>query len=412
LTTWLVVAFTVALVALPVSARLLINNSAVWQIAVAERQYANGQTEEAISKLTQIADGAPNDIDVQSKVAVWMAENGQAEIATEIAEQLAITFPNDPTMLLTQSFVFQQSKDFEKAVEALEKLSRMNLSPDARIGIQNDLAYYRALADKNVTLGLAEIGLSISAVESRFQGRFASSLGFPECVLASVFSLRGFEQTTPLMEQSLDDQIRSRVEMLWDAKLEFHDDVTQLFAQGHRLDAERKKRLSELRESRQETKESLAMLLSIRAMVYQQKDQDELSIKDRRFVIGLGYEPSEMIESLPAGIDAMIILERASAYLDTKGFLLYRTKNFQNALHDADLSVVSALTTFEILSNPDQDKISKADLARWNIADLNRQIAVLRYHRMLVLEELDRDEALAERLAIKQLGFEPNEDLH
>lgn len=107
--------------------------------------------------------------------------------------------------------------------------------------------------------------------------------------------------------------------------------------------------------------------------------------------------------------EALRIRGDEEALLDTRGLLRYLLGEFEPALKDLDKAVEKGerLITPE---NPAQIGDRRVHLRHRE--SLNRVVAVLRYHRALVLDKLEQpDRAEADRQRVRELGFEPNESL-
>ena len=118
------------------------------------------------------------------------------------------------------------------------------------------------------------------------------------------------------------------------------------------------------------------------------------------------------------------ILSEFAPILDTRGFVSYklavtgesekRAERFEAARKDLDLAVV-AMEACVHVERVLVTRYQGADL-RSAKADLKRSeqsLAVIRYHRALLLDELGEDQLAArDRSRVKQLGHEPNERLH
>lgn len=95
---------------------------------------------------------------------------------------------------------------------------------------------------------------------------------------------------------------------------------------------------------------------------------------------------------------------KASGVLDTRGYVYYRLKQYDKALADLNEAIRLADQEYEASRKGALDLRSKKLFARTN--------AVLHYHRALVLEALNKpDEAERDLARVRELGFEPGEQL-
>ncbi len=107
----------------------------------------------------------------------------------------------------------------------------------------------------------------------------------------------------------------------------------------------------------------------------------------------------ELDEALAAVEKALEFEPHNATFLDTRGFILYQQGKYDRALDDATQAVVDFERRFDRMRSP-----GRSDM---------EAVAVMRYHRALVLEKLGRfAEAKADRARAKQLiGREPDETL-
>ncbi len=134
---------------------------------------------------------------------------------------------------------------------------------------------------------------------------------------------------------------------------------------------------------------------------------------------GLAYARALANKELAEGLaDIERAIERQgpnAAMLDTRGYLHYRLGDFAAARKDVDQAV--ELQEKELATA--SDEASQVDRAAADARfvkriqqERHRSLAVLRYHRLLVLEKQGETEAAEqERAKIKELGFEANEQL-
>ena len=98
------------------------------------------------------------------------------------------------------------------------------------------------------------------------------------------------------------------------------------------------------------------------------------------------------------------------AMLDTRGYIQFLRGDYQAARHDLDRAVDSMETQLAAVSQIKSYSDSRQH--ELDIQQMQQSTAVLRYHRALALEHLGEAE-LADRdlQRVKQLGFEPGDDL-
>ena len=137
---------------------------------------------------------------------------------------------------------------------------------------------------------------------------------------------------------------------------------------------------------------------------------------------GLAYARAvgklELDEGLQNIEEAMHLQPNSAALIDTRGYLRYLTGDLSGAISDME----TAVTQIEAIYSQEGKQIKKSDKA--NLTDeqrrqleqlkqLKQSVAVIRYHRALVYEKLDREkDAKADLARVKELiGREADETL-
>jgi hypothetical protein len=104
------------------------------------------------------------------------------------------------------------------------------------------------------------------------------------------------------------------------------------------------------------------------------------------------------------------------AFLDTRGYLRYLRRDYHGALEDLNPAVFGAerQRQEQLLDRTTAVRMGMIDprVVEWQLKDVNRTVAVIRYHRALALDALDRgEEAQKDYRRVRELGFEPDERL-
>jgi tetratricopeptide (TPR) repeat protein len=127
---------------------------------------------------------------------------------------------------------------------------------------------------------------------------------------------------------------------------------------------------------------------------------------------GLAYARSlanvEIDEGLVNVDEAMQLAGENYARLDTRGFLYYRKGDLERAIGDLNNAVEFAEAGFKdaVIGSSDP-RVRKQILTL-----LKKNLAVIRYHRALIHDARgDREKADADRRRVRELGFEPSENL-
>lgn len=123
----------------------------------------------------------------------------------------------------------------------------------------------------------------------------------------------------------------------------------------------------------------------------------------------------ELAEALADAERAVARIPESAALLDTRGYVYYRLGKDADAKRDLDKAVALADAQRAPLANaPPKNRSSQTDSREWDSERkrLDNELAVIIYHRSLVLERLgDVSAAEADRARVRQLGFTPDEHL-
>ncbi|MEX2176003.1 MAG: hypothetical protein WD872_16695 [Pirellulaceae bacterium] len=179
-----------------------------------------------------------------------------------------------------------------------------------------------------------------------------------------------------------------------------------------------------------------ATVLTARSQVYQHMGEHAAAIADLKVIDrlslssgrpqrtqalnGLAYARTvanvELDEGLQEINEALAMAPANHAMLDTRGFLLYRLEKYDAAFADIDLALRGMERTYRELQKPIAPLERRLEYPEgWqNEIELAKQgVAVVRYHRALVLDKLGRNaEAKLDRARVKLLlGREADESL-
>jgi tetratricopeptide (TPR) repeat protein len=159
----------------------------------------------------------------------------------------------------------------------------------------------------------------------------------------------------------------------------------------------------------------LAGILRERAELYEELEKPAEAKRDRETLDSLSQDGNLSVAVPLTWAAATQALSSNAAILDTRGWVHYHRDQLEEALQDTDHAVECAEWHLKATDWMEQvNRHSTIDLRRQAEArhELSRGVAVIRYHRMLVLEKMDRMKRAADdRARIEQLGFEPNDDL-
>jgi tetratricopeptide (TPR) repeat protein len=129
---------------------------------------------------------------------------------------------------------------------------------------------------------------------------------------------------------------------------------------------------------------------------------------------GLAYAQAlgnvELKEALENIIQAINLVGENPAMLDTRGYIHFLRGNFEAANTDLDAAVTGMERELGVLERTRQ-YIDHAEFEQ-QLAEHRHSLAVLRYHRALILEALDRPwQAEADLRRVQELGHTPGPEL-
>lgn len=159
----------------------------------------------------------------------------------------------------------------------------------------------------------------------------------------------------------------------------------------------------------------LAGILTMRAELLAKLKKPNEAKRDRERLDSLSIDGNLSV-ALPLDLSqAMLVVANNAAILDTRGLLYYHLGDLEEALQDTENAVVSAdwqMKAFEWFSGISRSFTVDLRLQEEQKRLRARSVAVIHYHRMLVLERLGKtDRAAKDRARIVQLGYDPSEEL-
>jgi tetratricopeptide (TPR) repeat protein len=132
------------------------------------------------------------------------------------------------------------------------------------------------------------------------------------------------------------------------------------------------------------------------------------------YLNGLAYAQALGNTELDAALEnvenAIKTVGQNSAMLDTRGFIQYQRGDLKSARSDLELAVKMIEDEYSQAAGTRQDTPpSEFDEA---LKQLAQSVAVIRYHRSLIFDALNKPDAAAkDRARVRELGFEPDEHL-
>ena len=412
-----------------------------------------GHSDEAMKIMESAFREAPENRQIKLAYANLLAENDQGELGITLCDEILELTPEDAMAHQILSTCLQYLGEFDLALEnyKLQLSGKISRTPIEL----NNLAYFRALAQKELSRANQDIKKAIESEELEYWGcNYIVPLDVRTAVAMGLLSRTLNQRDRALAE--LDRKIKN-----YEGKLEtqvsfIQGIVTELmqenppvetadsktsFAFGEKLE----KGISNARALKQIDKNSLGVMLATRALINEDLGANELADRDRQRLQELGLSFTTVANSLPNSEACLTQLQKASMYLDTRGFVSGRRKwqsknlsatdqgsepvtisefqvlnpnlnapsSYENALEDLDCAILASefmelALNSSLYNTPDfsaQQIARRKKMAR-------RMTAVLIYHRMEIHRRAGKKKAAAQdRTTIENLGFEANGSL-
>lgn len=406
------------------------SEKAKWNLAQALNLRQSGRVEEAAS-LCQIAmDQDPDNCQIKLNLAKMLAESGKGEIAVALCDEHHQCFPNDLPSRKIRSDCLQYLGRFDEALSEYKKSlsSRVSRTPIER----NNLAYFRALAKKELSKAAADVQQAIDEEESRYWGAYILPLQVRTIVSAGLISRHVDQRRHSL--RLLDRMIQK-----YELKLERVESlikklVAEQIAMVFPVTEQHEKQTLNARANGEILRTSLALMLTTRALMLEDVNRFRCVDADRLRIEELGFEFSKLASDLPSDLACLKALSMATIYLDTRGFVSVQqpwrevdseeaplgtfrpvtgTSNYESALEDLDLAVLAAQLGQAAINSPLYNSIEiSVEQVRRRKNMARRATAVLLYHRMKAHERGGNSKAAdSDQCRIQALGFPPDEAL-
>lgn len=421
-----VVLGTIALVAVPIAVSQFPQEVARWYEARAIEQHLDGDIEAAHASIDTAIEWDDRNPDFYMHRAEWRKETKQYALglaACDQAIELATPGGDDKIPVhtlqqLMQAYALRSEINHlmgngKAAVadwQAIQQLIDQSEVPRAQIDnaqILNGLAYAHAVADFDADQGLA-------AAETAIEKLGGDSWVFNRSGLL-LFKIGEIEAAARVFDGAVDLSYVQYLEVQQQLELA---ETAQDVLLGGLLDA------GKLKKQRDELARHAAKSYFYRSIVRREAGREEQADQDLKRAKQLGAN----IKRLQTRVDnafefktddsafaTAISLPSAAAVLDTRGFLHYRLGNYPEALRDLNAALDLSETVFLHFPRQFEKQAAMQYEPREAERYMRRQrqtIAVLRYHRGLVYQEVGMTERAEQDFKrVEQLGFEPTPDL-
>ncbi len=397
---------------------------AKWEFARGLMAEESGDFSEAIARMKAATAQAPADIGLKLELARALAEQGDDE-SLVLCDEVLAEFPNRKSAIWSKAICQQHLGDFVGALATYKRILADHVKLDKTE--LNNLAYFRALANRELYLAANDIELAIDKEEAN---RWPSGLYLPLRTKAAMANglvsryLNRQADALDLLSNQIQDLERDYANFQAIISLTVFAQIQDEFPLAAKTEQD-----SELLRNNQDLiRGSLVSLLVVRALVFQDLGRQQAANADRLRIRELGYDADRLAENLPGKFACLDLLNNATTYLDTRGYVLgllpwnrilskkseprdslTRVSSYQESLADLDMAVRAAETIRFAIDGSlyNMPELSVADVKQ-TYRDIKRIEAVLRCHRAGVHQRAGRlERAELDRQAIQALGFEP-----
>ncbi len=402
-----------------------------WDAAQAVIAYEQGDVEGAIEQLTAAVEKSPRDPSLRLSLADKLIESNQPFQAERVCDEILKRFPDDDGALILKARSQQAQGNFEKGLETFKQRAKARswLMGDSYIKL-NERAYFRALAKVELENAKDDIDAAcIKITESRLGSLDHSvSVLSRSLVTSAIISRRiGMAQVATQRMTPMIDRLRVAVEKI---NTDLNKSIIGQSSREFPPPVEVSKSNNDLRAAIRVIEKTLALLLTTRALCYQDLDEVDLSNQDRAEVRSFALDADEIIADLPSEKECIGELLTSYMLLDTRGFIISllpegetkKGKYIQRQVEitetpiDALMDLNQALFAYEVFARSLSSNVHNymENMIDPKTAKLGvpKGKAVVLYHRMLLLEKMANQEAAdQDRAKIRQLGFEPGPHL-
>ena len=404
-----------------------------WDAAQAVIAYDRGDMDQAIFQLTTAVQRSPRDPSLKISLAKKLIESGRGDEAEVLCDEILARFPDNDPALITKANSQQAQGNFRLALDTFNLRARQrNWTISRRPDKLNERAYFRALAGVQLDDAKQDIDVACAIVSQSSFGSLPWTLRLFQRSLAAsgivAMEIGMTQQAVPHLSDAID--ILRRV--LHESNIELNREIIELTVGEYPPNHEKANSQNEFRDLIRNSEQTLATLLTVRALAYQQLGSDDLCDQDRAEVRDLALDCDEIAAAFPENSECIGTIQVSSAFLDTRGYIIGlmpiggstgtievngRTMgisaSFEDALRDLDQSVF-AFEVFEksLTSNIHNHAEGYVQDPVAALQSIGKQKAVLLYHRLVVRERSgDQHGAKQDLEAIKALGCQPGPHL-
>jgi len=404
-----------------------------WDAAQAVIAYDRGDIDQAIFQLSTAVERSPRDPSLKISLAEKLTESGRGSEAEELCDEILARFPDNDPALIAKAHSQQSQGNFRLALDTFNRRARQrNWTIGRRPDKLNERAYFRALAGVQLEDAKQDIDIACALISQSSFGNLPWSLGLFQRSLAAsgivAMEIGMTQQAVPQLSEAIDSLRR----LLHKSNIELNREIVRLSAGEYPPTQKNANSQNEFRDVIRASEQTLATLLTVRALVYQQLDLDDLRDQDRAEVRSMSLDCDEIAAALPEDSECIGNIQISSAFLDTRGYIIGLmpagtnggtielsdrsigiSGDFEDALRDLDQSIF-AFEVFEksLTSNIHNHAEGYVQDPVTELQSIGKQKAVLLYHRLVVRKKSgDKQGAEQDAEAIKALDCEPGPHL-
>ncbi len=399
-----------------------------WDATQANSYFLQGETSDALYQLRDAIQKSPRDPVLRLTLAERLIDIKKPEEALELTNEVLEVYPDNANAYRIKSLSQQHQGDFQGALRTQLEYDELHATRRSFSNL-NQIAYLRALANEDLHLAKRDIETVVATASQFLNWNDSEYLTYPvKATVVACLVARCCDMNDAAID-AVSPQIDSFQTKIRAARNEL---TKRLYSETQNAFPIRENSgLNNRREQLRFYEQHAAVLLSCRALIYQDLGDLQRCQSDRLEVARLGFDSSKLAVQFPDEKTALNSLDTASAILDTRGFirsLLPWIENDQlpapdsnqanflsshaNAVHDLNVAIFCVEAQLKSFECPLRNAIEFFQDRAEQQKLLTHKAAVLLYHRQLVHEKAgDLELAKADTKRIRELGIGPDEVL-
>lgn len=402
-----------------------------WNAAQAVIAYEHGDIDGAIEQLKSAVEKSPRDPSLRLRLAEKLIESNQPFQAERVCDEVLRRFPDNDAALIHKTNSQQAQGDFKKALETFRQRAKARnwLIGDSFLKL-NQRAYYRALAGTELNHAKKDVDTAMSMVAEKRLGSLDHSVStIARSLVTSALIGRRVGMTDAAIQRLTPRIDRIRIDA-HTANIALNKTVIRQISEQLPPASAAIESNNDLRAIIGGLEKTLALLLTTRALCYQDIGATDLSHQDRAEVRDLTLDADVIASKLPTETQSIAELLFSHMLLDTRGYITtlisqngaapkrgssVASQRFEitQSLDDALIDLNQAIFAYQVFAKSLDSEVHNhteniIDLAKAK-PGVPKAKAILFYHRVLLLEKMgNRIAADRDRKTIRQLGFTPD----